>query len=368
MKGLALIRYVAVAYLGAILLTTMGLTILVVAASMIEGGGQLTQAGAGVGTVLKLAAFNGLSFSYQILPAASFLGALIAGTMLARRGELLGVQASGIGPGPVWTGFFVVAVLTAVVGYGLGEWVVPRAVTALEQTRQTELEGRTDNLSRFYSRRLRWFRIGDRILYLPQPAEIGSTVFSAPSVYQIEDGVMTLLTDAERLSYVDSGWQLEEASVFDAETGEVTEHPTLPIELDMTAQDIIEVSGDPRMMGVPAIRALIERRERAGFDVTSHQIELNTRFAYPLNAIWMLAIALPWALHPDRRRSLAVNLGAGVVVIAVLFVVTYFFRLLALSHTIPVPLGAYGIFSVCLLLAPLSAWSYRRYRVRGSVF
>ncbi|MEO1173454.1 MAG: LptF/LptG family permease, partial [Myxococcota bacterium] len=136
----------------------------------------------------------------------------------------------------------------------------------------------------------------------------------------------------------------------------------------MTAQDIVEVSGDPRMMRVPAIRALIERRERAGFDVTSHRIELNNRFAYPLNAIWMLAIALPWALHPDRRRSLAVNLGAGVVVIAVLFVVTYFFRLLALSHSIPVPLGAYGIFSVCLLLAPLSAWSYRRYRVRGSVF
>ncbi|MEO0814856.1 MAG: LptF/LptG family permease, partial [Myxococcota bacterium] len=113
MRGASLIRYVALSYAGAIALTTSGLTLLVVAASMIEGGGELAKAGAGVATVLKLAFYNGLAFSYQILPAASFLGALIAGTLLARRGELLGVQAAGIGMAPIWTGFILVALLAA---------------------------------------------------------------------------------------------------------------------------------------------------------------------------------------------------------------------------------------------------------------
>ncbi|MEM6732629.1 MAG: LptF/LptG family permease, partial [Myxococcota bacterium] len=191
MTGLRLSRYVGTSYLGAVLLTTTGLTMLVVAASMIEGGSRL--AGAGVGTVLKLALFQGLAFSYQILPAASFLGALIAGTLLARRGELLGVQVSGIGMGPIWRGFTGVALLVAFSGYMLGEWVVPPAVNGLERTQEDELEGRQDGITAFYAYRLSWFRSGDLVLHLPSIADQDATVFETPAVYETREGELVAI-------------------------------------------------------------------------------------------------------------------------------------------------------------------------------
>lgn len=366
MRGFALIRYVGTIYAGAIALTTSGLTLLVVAASMIEGGGELAKAGAGVGTVLKLAGFNGLAFSYQILPAASFLGALIAGTLLARRGELLGVQASGIGMGPIWTGFVSVALLVAVVGYGLGEWVVPRAVEGLARTQAEELEGRSDGLSSFYTQRSSWFRSGDRVLYLPARGD--GTRFESPVIYETVDGALRTITEAQALRHRAGGWELVDAVRFDVESGDTLEQAAMPLALEVSPEDITRVTGDPRQMSVGQIASLIERRERAGFDSSSHRIEFHNRLAYPANALWMLLIALPWALHPDRRRSLAVNLGAGVVVIAVLFVVTYLFRILALGHKLPVALGAYGIFTTCLVLVPTSALLYRRYRIHGGLW
>ncbi len=365
MRGLALIRYIGTTYAGAIALTTSGLTLLVVAASMIEGGGALAKAGASVGTVLKLALFNGLAFSYQILPAASFLGALIAGTLLARSGELLGVQASGIGMRPIWTGFVSVALLVCVSGYALGEWVVPEAVEALARTQAEELGGGTDGLSSYYSRRSSWFRSGDHVLFLPSRGN--GTRFESPVVYEAVEGQLRSITEAGALRFEDGLWELLDAVRFDVESGDSVTRAAMPINLGVSPEDITRVTGDPRQMRVGEIAELIERRERAGFDSTSHRIEFHNRLAYPANALWMLLVALPWALHPDRRRSLAVNLGAGVVVIAVLFVVTYMFRLLALGHKLPVGLGAYGIFSTCLLMIPSSAALYRRYRVRGGL-
>jgi hypothetical protein len=64
---------------------------------------------------------------------------------------------------------------------------------------------------------------------------------------------------------------------------------------------------------------------------------------------------------------MAVTLGVGVVVIAVLLALTQVFRLLALGHEIPAPLGAWGVGLVALAFSPASFALYRRYRVRGSV-
>lgn len=367
MRSRVLLRYVGFINLGAVALTTLGLSILVVAATMIEGGGQLTRAGAELGTVLKLAMFGGIAFLYQILPAAVFLGALISGTLLARRGELLGAQTSGIGMAPIGLAFVLVALFTAATGYFIGEYIVPRAIQANELLRDQELEGQSDGVARFYRRELRWFQSGDTILYLPSSADPDATEFESPSIYTIRDGEVLRLIEAERLRFLGGEWSLVDARSFDVQTGEVTEHDELGLELSMGAQDIAGVTGDPRQMRLASMQTLIARRERAGFDVTSHRIEFHLRYVYPLNALWVVLPVLPWALHPDRRRSLAVHLGGGVVTLAVFFVLTYFYRLLALGHQIPVMLGAYGIPLTCIALLPASVALYRRYRLRGGL-
>ena len=130
----------------------------------------------------------------------------------------------------------------------------------------------------------------------------------------------------------------------------------------------MDLTSDPRVMSSSDVTALVERRQRAGFDAIAYRVELHNRFAFPLSTVCLFLLGAPWALDPNRRRSLAVNLGAGVVAVAIVLSCEQVFRLLALARRIPAPLGAWAIDVLCLACMPLSVLAYRRYVRRGSLF
>ncbi len=358
-------RYFATIGLGATVLMLVALVVLVVAVTLVESAGDLSDAEAGASAALWLAFYAAIDGAYQVLPIACFLGALVGGAVLARRGELLAAQAAGMSTARVATAFAAVVIGVALLGASCGELLVPRAVAGAERVQREQLQHRSA-LSRFYNRRLHWFREGDLLLYLPA-VERETGVFARPVVYRFVDGLIAEVLEAETLRRDAAGWRLDGVKVRSATSAETTGLALVRLPLSVSTVDLIDVTGDPRQLSGREVNALITRRERAGFDVTSHRIELHNRLAGPLSAIWMFLLVAPWAMHPDRRRSLAVTLGAGVVAIALLLSVTHLFRLLALSHKLPVPLGAWGAALVCVLALPLSALAYRRFRVRGSV-
>ncbi len=355
-----LIRYIALIYAGATLLTIIGLVVIVVGASLVEGSGTYMRAGAGAGTVLELAGYRAAGFAYQIMPAAVLLGAMIAGTTLARRGELLGIQASGIGPSRVWMAFVGGSLFFTVVTALAGEYVVPWSIVRLDRE-QTAALGRSDTNSNFYNRPVQWFRKGDLILFLPE-VDLPNQRFNRPVIYRMAGGELLQVMEAESLTYAADGFHLNQARVLDTATSTFTHTADLPLELDATPTALADVTGDPRQMRLLQVAQLARRRAAAGFDATPHFLELHGRLSHPLNAIWLALVCAPWALHVDRKRSLAVNLGIGVVAIAMLLTLMYTFRMLALGHQIAAPFGAWGLSLVILAALPLSFWSYRRLR------
>ncbi len=355
-----LVRYIALIYAGATCLTIIGLVVIVVGASLVEGSGTMMRANAGAGTVLELAGYRAAGFAYQIMPAAVLLGAMIAGTTLARRGELLGAQASGIGPSRIWVAFVGGALVFTVLTALAGEYLVPWSVVRLEREQIAAL-GRSDTQSNFYNRPVQWFRKGDLILYLPE-VDLKNQRFNRPVIYRIADAQLREVIEAEALVYETGGFRLLEARVLDVGTSTFTHTPDLPLALDTTPTALADVTGDPRQMRILQVAALARRRADAGFDATPHAVELHGRLSHPLNAIWLALVCAPWALHVDRRRSLAVNLGIGVIAIAVLLTLMYTFRMLALGHQIAAPLGAWGLSLAILAAMPVSFWSYRKLR------
>jgi lipopolysaccharide export system permease protein len=353
--------YVARTYAGAVALTLGALVMLVVAVNLIESAGDLSKSDAGALVVLRLAAWGAVEYAYQVLPIACFLGALVAGTHLARRGELLAVQAAGVGPRTLWLSFFCVVLVLVAGGTACGEYAVPRALIAVERIGQELGAGGGG------SDRNHWYRRGDLVLYLPS-VDNATQVFADPVLYRFAGGHVVEVIEAQRMLQRPSGWVLEEARVHSAAGATVTRHMELPIELDSDAADLIDVAGNPRHLSTVAVRRLIQRRSAAGFDTTAHSIEIHGRLAYPLLGFWMFLLAAPWTFDPDRRRSLAVTLGGGVVIIGALLAVMQVFRLAALGRSIPVALGAWGVSLVCITVLPLSLLLYGRHRKRGSIW
>lgn len=361
-----LLLYVGKIFLGAVALTLVGLTVLVVSASFIENAGTLTRAKAGSDVALQIALLTGITFAYQIFPAACLLGALIAGTQLARRGELLAVQAAGIATSRIAAGILFVSLVFAGIGIASGEWLVPRAMRQLA-TLQRDVLRRPDAVARAMDRPAQWVRRGELVLHLPA-YDPQAEVFATPIVYWFREGRVLRVADAARLRYAGRSWWLEEARLLEVDSGVRSVEARVDLPLTLDVRELIQTTGDPRQLGTADILALVERREASGLEVTRHLLEVHTRAAQPLNALSMTLLALPWALHPDRRRSLAVTLGGGVVAIALFFTITYVFFLLALSHHVPLVLGAWGMLLVSTIAMAPNLWAYARYRTRGSLW
>jgi LPS export ABC transporter permease LptG len=353
-------RYIAVIYFGATLLTILGLVVIIVGASLVEGSGTYMKANASALTVLEIAGFRAAGFAYQIVPAATLLGAVIAGTALARRGELLGIQASGIGASRVWVAFVVVAVVYAIAAAIAGEYIVPWSITAMEREQRESL-GRQDDATNFYNRPVQWFRRDDLVLYLPE-ADVARGRFRDPVVYRIVHGELMTVMEAGALVHTDGGFYLENARVLDVTSSTFAHSDRYALQLDATPAALADVIGDPRQMRIAEVAELARRRAAAGFDATAHLVELHGRLSHPLNAVWLTLVCAPWALHIDRKRSLAVNLGMGVVAIAVLLTLMYTFRTLALSHHISAPMGAWALSLSIVAAMPMSFALYRRLR------
>jgi LPS export ABC transporter permease LptG len=361
-----LFRYFAALALEIVGVTWLALAIMVVAVNLIENVGTLSKVNNSLLTALHLSAYSAITQGYQVLPIAVFLGVLVAGVLLARRGEFLAVQAAGIGPLVLHGAFFSVAVAVSAAGIAAGEYAVPWALRNLERVQREEL-GRVDDLTRFYNRQLHWYREGDMLIFVPS-VDVEAGVFGDVTVYMLDKGLITQFIDADRLVYVEAAWYLESGHVRGVDRSVQTAFARMPISLHIQPADLVEIASDPRQLPAHEIQRLIKQRKAAGLDATTHAIELHSRFAFPLLAAWLFALVAPWTLHPDQRRSLAVALGWAAVVVAVLLSLTQVFRLLALAHKIPTPLGAWGVSLVCLVLVPLSFLAYQRFRQTGSLF
>jgi len=361
-----LYRYFAMLCFEIIVVSWLALAIMVVAVNLVENVGTLAKVDDSALTALHLAAYSVITQGYQVLPIAVFLGILVAGVLLARRGEFLAVQAAGIGPLVLHGALVTVALTISGVGIVAGEYAMPWALRNLERVQREEL-GRVDDLTRFYNRQSHWYREGNVLIYVPS-VDVDAGVFSDVTVYELDHGLIVKLIDAGRMVFEKSVWYLEAGHIRSVDRAAQAAFTRMPISLHIKPADLVEIASDPRQLPAHEVRRLIRQREAAGLDATTHVIELHNRFAFPLLGAWLFGLIAPWTLHPDRKRSLAVALGWAAVAVAALLSLTQTFRLLALSRKVPAPVGAWGVSIVCAALVPLSFLAYRRYRQNGSLW
>ena len=350
-------RYFAAHYLAMIALTLTLLVVLVVAVTLIDNAADLTTTATGGAVAWRLALCGAIEFTYLTLPIACFIGALVAGTQLAKRGELLAVQAAGMHPWTLWGPFVMVTVLVTSLGAVLGETAVPMAAAMRGRIAAEHLQ-KVDPLARFYARRNPWFREGPWLLYLPEAAPQTAT-FARPQVFRFADGLIAESIDADALSYQDHGWWLYHAARRSVAVAEVQRIDRLWLPLRVGPDDLMASTGNPREMPSVEVMRLIARRRNANMDTAAYRVELHNRVTHPATALVLVLIGLPWFTDVGRRQSLAVTLGVGAAVVAVALATSQVFRLLALGHKIAAPWGAWGGVVVAVALLP---WSFRLYR------
>ena len=358
--------YIARTYVASIFLSLVLLVMTVLSVTLIENVGSMARIENGATIALQLAMFQAIEFAYQVLPITAFLGALVTGALLGRSGELLAMQAAGLGPIRILMPCFLVTLGVCALGLVGAEWGVPWGLKEAEKTRMRYTQSQSA-LTRFYNRRTHWFRHENLVLYLPF-ADTKTGVFRKPSIYDMRDGKIREVIEAESLEEIEGAWLLRDVVIYRSEGIPFEKRDELALNMRVSTRDLTDVTGNPRLVSRSELLALIERRTQAGFDSTLHQLEFHHRFSFPLLALWLFLLAAPWVIDPGRRRSMAVSLGVGVVAVAITLSATQVFRLLALGRKIDVELGAWGVALTCFVVLPFSWMAQRRKRTRGAVF
>jgi lipopolysaccharide export system permease protein len=277
------------------------------------GGYTATQA-------LLFVALNLPSYLFQLLPVGALIGSLLGLGNLARGSELVVMRASGVTTARfcVWLGLagFILAVLMV----GLGEFVAP----PLEKyARQLKMFSKFSEFS-FAGNRGAWVRDGDTIISIAQQS--ADARYGGVQVFRFDTGRRLLSVGrAESASLDDAnGWQLEgysETRFTDA--GTVTEQlPVKQLRTGLSAEFLGLAVVEPETMGLRDLRAYTAHLVRNNLDATAFEAAFWARIARVTALLFVVMLALPFALGPMRdsgqgaRTVVGILIGAGFVLLS----------------------------------------------------
>jgi lipopolysaccharide export system permease protein len=304
--------------------------------------------------------------AHMLLPISLVISCCICFAILGRSLQLRAIAAAGIGPLRLAAPTMLLAGIVAGATMLLAEFLVP---PALDRTEKLMIErfGLIDQTWRFY-RRHYWFQ-GEqgRLFRIAQVTEQGRRLKGTTLLELDTDFHVRRRTDASRVAFRDGHWTAKWVQERTFDGGRLVAYRTYP---DKTLQwperpgRFRDLRGRPKQKSLSELALAIEELERRGLSAARFRIEYHNRFAYPLLALGLVLLALPWLCAPSRRRTMA---GALIEATGLIFGAYFVVMLVTAAVTggaLPVALGVWLPLVLVAAIA-VSTWSIRLLRWRS---
>ena len=156
-------RYIVKGYLAANAVLLLALIIVISIAMMVEDAQMLSQTDNSFAYLAEVIFLRAFTYGYQLLPIAAFLGALVFGALIAKRGELTALYVGGYSTWQIGRPIIGTALLMAVFTLWAGQVSIPWATNRLVALRGLDSAVRQQAGPSLEQ----WFKNGDYILHLP---------------------------------------------------------------------------------------------------------------------------------------------------------------------------------------------------------
>lgn len=249
---------------------------------------------------------------YELMPVAVLIGSLYALTTLARHSEITVMRASGLSNGAMMRTLGMIGLVFVVITFVFGEYLAPPAERAAQQWKLVATQATV-------SQQLRsglWVKDGPRVVNVR--TLLPDRSMERVRIFEFDDQQRMLsLSEAREGRYdaASGGWRLtgvRQTRFADGGTV-VAELPELAWHSELTPDVLSVLMVAPERMSVDAlyayIRHLQENRQRS----ERYEIALWKKITYPLAALVMMALALPFAFMHDRHGAVSVKVFFGVM-------------------------------------------------------
>lgn len=305
-----------------IYLGTLGALLLLVSLSLffvfVRELDDIGQGGYGLAQAVEFVAYSLPGKVVEFLPLAVLLGSILSLGALAANSEIIAMQASGM---PIRRLLFAVlqaAAVLALIGYLLGDWVVPDSESRARQTRNLTQEGKT----MLQSDQGLWIKDDARVVrigaLLPEGFARDIEIFELDRA----GGIVSTLR-AEQAVPVGGGWELRQVrkSFFQLSVAKSQSYDRLFYEGSLSLDLLRVLKIKPRKMSTADLFAYLEFLDDNRLDSSAERLILWKKMSSPMTVFIMCLLAVPFVLGSQRQAGSGQRLLIGIL-LGLAYVVT----------------------------------------------
>lgn len=309
--------YISKSFLKYTILVTL---ILMVLFSLVELLSQLDDVGKGTYQLQNAFAFTALTLPKRLLelmPISALLGGILALGLLADRGELVAMGASGISNLRISIAVLVTGTLLMFVAGILAEMVVPGMEQLARRSRSQALSQTSITLTQQGF----WARMGDSYIHVDHMLSHG--VAADIDIFEFADtGQLQIFSHAQKAQLQDNGqWTLSNITRKIIENQAIITRTidTLTLDFSLNADQVSVLELPPGSLSIPDLRQYIAALRQSGQNADHQSIALWRKFTIPLTTAAMVLLSLSFVFGPTRSTGAGYRITAGTLIGIVLY-------------------------------------------------
>ncbi len=249
--------------------------------------------------------------AYELFPVAVLIGTLYVLAQLANNSEFTVMRAAGMSPGQAGWMLCKVGLVFAVATFSIGEWVAPAAEEAAQQVRLRALSSAIGQDLRSGL----WFKDERSFINVREARE--SHRLSGVRIYEFDaDYRLQSITSAATGEYHDPGaWRLREVvqTRFTADGPRTTRMPQTDWRTTVTPDLLNVLIVVPERMSAWSLYRYTQHLAGNRQKTERYEIALWKKMFYPIAALVMMALALPFAYMHTRSGMVGLKVFLGIM-------------------------------------------------------
>ena len=305
-------RYIGIRFIQCFLLVIF---ILVSLFSFLELVAQLDDVGKGNYQLLDVFAYIGLTTPRRVIdmvPMAALLGSIIALGMLADKGELIVMRASGLSVQRICFSVLATGALLMLATGLLEEYVAP----PLEQHARLSRSLAISDTGILLTRDGFWARQGNSFIYVGKTLAGG--IATGLDVYEgdKEGGLRAFIHAREADIHGKNRWVLKDIRKKVIEEQRITTHnlPSMTLESFLSTEQVNILELPPDSLSPSDLYKYIQALRQRGQNTDTYVLALWQKLAVPLTTGAMVLLSLPFVFGPPRGTTIGLRITVGAMV------------------------------------------------------
>src|SRR5262245_14977182 len=276
--------------------------------------GELPDVGRGEYQLRQLFTFVALSMpthAYELFPIAVLIGTLYALAVLAANSEYTVMRSAGLSPRRAALTLGKIGLAFVVITFILGEWIAPMSEEAAQKVKIRSITSviGTDLASGL------WFKDDSSFINVREARQ--ANALQGVRIFQFDAGYrMAQMTAAARAEYLGKGlWRLVDvvSTQFTAQGPRTSRAPESEWRSAVTPDMLDALIVRPERMSAWALNKYIQHLAGNRQKTERYEIALWKKLFYPLAALVMMALALPFAYTSGRAGAVGFKVFLGIM-------------------------------------------------------